>query len=219
MRNILFNQTNTVTKTFKKMRTFLNIALNKNLIKENPFKKYRLRNEQTDRVFLSKEEVNKIHVFMNKCTDKTLINVARLFLFSCYTGLRISDIKNLSWAAVVNNSELKIKSVKTKKYQTIPLNDKAKDLLPFNNDVDYYVFKVNPDFNKYLKLIAAKAGINKDFSFHSGRHTFATLCLSLDIPIEVVQEYLAHTDIRTTKIYAKIIDESKKRHMDKFNVL
>lgn len=93
----------------------------------------------------------------------------------------------------------------------IPLNDRALALLPncgFREDNVFSVYSNQP-LNRYLKDAASLAGINKPISFHCSRHTFATLLLNREIPIEAVSKLLGHKDIKTTQIYAKILPKTK----------
>jgi len=73
--------------------------------------------------------------------------------------------------------------------------------------------------NSIIKTWAIAAGIDRRVSFHASRHTAATLLLSLEVPIETVSKILGHADIKTTQIYAKVIDKSKRAAMDKLDGL
>ena len=107
---------------------------------------------------------------------------------------------------------------KTKDSEYVPLIEKSKHLIGtgFNNQ---RVFKVsaNQVANRNLKDIMTGAGIKKDISFHCARHTFATVGISLGIPIEVISKLLGHKDLQTTQIYAKVMDHVKIMQMDKWN--
>jgi integrase/recombinase XerD len=72
--------------------------------------------------------------------------------------------------------------------------------------------------NTYLKTISDFVGINKELTHHVARHTCATLLLNKGMPIEVVQKILGHADIRTTKIYAKMLNETVKKEMAKIEL-
>ncbi len=106
MRNNLHNCTNTVTKTFKKIKTLCNIAIRKGIIKESPFKNYRLKFEPGKRLFLEIEELKKLENIYNSKTLRSYHQkVLRYFLFCCYTGLRYNDIKHLKYKDIVKISE------------------------------------------------------------------------------------------------------------------
>lgn len=101
----------------------------------------------------------------------------------------------------------------------IPLSKKAKKFIPvtpFNNTC---VFKIycNKVTNRVLKKIGIELELNKKLTCHVARHTFATVSISLGIPIEVVSKLLGHTSIRTTQVYAKIVDTVKIKEMQKWD--
>ena len=81
------------------------------------------------------------------------------------------------------------------------------------------IFKVitNQKTNEFLKDIMKTAGIQKTISFHCARHTFATVGLTVGIPMEVISKLLGHRDLKTTQIYAKVIDTLKIKEMEKWN--
>ena len=141
------------------------------------------------------------------------------FLFACYTGLRISDVKGLTWSnlQVDENDDMRVSFVqqKTKKREYMPVGKRARQFLPERTDGNN-VFAL-PSFqqiNRHLKKWATLAKINKKVTFHVSRHTFATLALSLKVPIETVSKLLGHSDIQTTQIYAKVIDRNKREAID-----
>lgn len=215
----LNNKVNTVWKSMKFLKNFINKAILQNYMFDSPFKKYKLKTEPTNRTFLSIDEINQIEDARCKLS-KPQTNVLNFFLFCCYTGLRYSDILNLTYSNI-NNDMLELKQHKTKQLIRIPLIDKAKFLInePGKHLPVEKVFKVfsNQICNMYLKQVMKIAGINKTISFHCSRHTFATISLNLGIPLEVVSNLLGHQDLRTTKIYAKILDSYKIKEMNKWN--
>ncbi len=134
------------------------------------------------------------------------------FLFSCYTGLRISDIKSLKWEHIKGNMIVKTMQ-KTKNAIYLPLSEQAKRYLPAK--VDEYVFHLNAASpSKTIQDWADRAGVKKKVTFHVARHTFATLAISQGVDVYTVSELLGHTDIKTTQIYAKIVSSKKKTAMD-----
>lgn len=217
MRNVLNNTSNTVYKTFKRMKTIINEAMiqNEHLYSRSPFVGYKLRTEPTSRKFLSKDELDMLYSMRNDFNGK-VENVVNYFLFSCYTGLRYQDIKDLRWENIKDN-HISMIIHKTLEPIIIPLIARSKELLPEPGRPDEKVFRVitNEKTNDYLKLAIEKAGINKNISFHCARHTFATVALNSDIPLEVVQKLLGHSMIRTTQIYAKIVNKTIFEQMKK----
>jgi integrase len=215
MRNVLKNCTNTVTKTFKHISKLVRIAHLEKLIRENPFDNYKLKTEPSKRQNLSMDEISRIEELLPGLSSK-LSNVARLFLFSCYTGLRYADVRALKWDNIQDNCII-ITQEKTKQPVLIPLSDHAKRHLPQQNGETIFKVYSNQKCNEYLKEIADLAGIKKNVSCHVARHSFATNSLNLGIRLEVVSELLGHTDLKTTRIYAKLMAETKKIEMKKWN--
>jgi integrase len=112
---------------------------------------------------------------------------------------------------------------KTQNWENLPLSAEAMKFLPERGDAgdDAFVYRLsNGGYeNGILKTWAKSAGIDKRVTFHVARHTNATLLLSLEVPIETVSKLLGHSNIKTTQIYAKVIDKSKRDAVDKLDGL
>jgi integrase len=215
MRNKLNNKKNTVVKTFKRMKTVLNEAIRQNIIKKNPFTEYKLSYEKTNKSYLEIDELAKLeNLYNDENLHISMKNVLQIFLFSCYTGLRFNDVVSLK-KENIKDEQLNLIMHKTNELIIIPLTKKAKNIL---NDKEF-VFYSNQRTNFYLKSISILTGINKHISFHTSRHTFATISLTIGIPIDVVSKLLGHNDLKTTQIYAKIVDKRKFDEMAKWNNL
>jgi len=207
---------NTQLGYMKKFETVLNAAISDEIITINPFKHIKPEvkpKKQTTKIeYLTIEDIKKL-----ENTDYIVSrNVKNAFLFSCYTGLRFSDIKNLTWDKLQTDNGvmlLKFMQKKTKKWEYLPLSDRALQYLPLKGNAaggdSIFNLPINCFVNVNLRNWVAMAGINKRVTFHVARHTNATLLLSLDVPIETVSKILGHSDIRTTQIYAKVMDKSK----------
>ena len=212
-----------MSKSLRSLRTFINIAMRYGLIKTNPFKYITIKKVDGKRDFLSAEELSKLSdaYISNKIIDEQEKEVLQYFLFSCYTGLRYSDLKMLKTSSIKNNI-LHINMHKTNCLVSIPLSQKALQLLPnkINSESDY-VFRVycNKVTNRVLKQVGKRYGIPKKLTCHVARHTFATVSIILGIPIEVVSKLLGHSSLKTTQIYAKIVDSVKEREMEKWDKL
>ena len=205
----------------------LNCAILDEVIVVNPFKQIQPENKpkkhRSEICYLTADEVKKLD---NADFPVTPI-IKRAFLFSCYTGLRISDIRGLTWGKLQRDHENKVfinyVQKKTKKQEYLPVPKIALKYLPDRNkakDVDT-VFNI-PDgsyCNKMLKFWAAAAGISKHLTFHVSRHTYATLLLSLGVAIETVSKNLAHSEVRTTQGYAKVMHKSQREAVDKLDGL
>ena len=193
------------------LKHIISIARNDGRLPFNPFAGYINSPESVDRGYITKEE---IHTMMNtEMFDTTHELVRDLFLFSVFTGLAYSDVKNLTTDNLQTffdgNLWIITKRQKTNTDVNVPLLDipkmilkKYKGKLP-----DGKILPVisNQKLNAYLKEIADICGIKKNLTFHLARHTFATTTtLSKVVPIETVSKMLGHTNIETTQIYARI---------------
>lgn len=218
----LGNNENTAGKSLRVLRTFVNISIRFGYIKSNPFQYISIKKVDGKRDFLSIEELNKLtdYYLENnrlKPIDKDILGY---FLFACYTGLRYSDLKTFSKDSLVNDS-IHLRMHKTGYLVNIPLSTKAKMFIPDTPSNNNRVFRIycNKVTNKVLKKTGVQLGLNKNLTCHVARHTFATVSISLGIPIEVVSKLLGHTSIRTTQVYAKIVDTVKIKEMQKWNNL
>ncbi|NOZ36022.1 MAG: site-specific integrase [Chlorobi bacterium] len=223
----LGNNPNTANKSLSMLKTFVNWAVEKNLMKDNPFNNIKITKGKGKREYLNIAELNKLeNLYYDKELDYKQLNVLRYFLFVCYTGLRYTDIKNLKYSHIKKRlfRDGEIEFIELKMHKTgldvsIPIIEKAKKLMPKKIARNQTVFRVlsNQKTNKYLKEIIKTAGIDKNITFHSARHTLATTGLESGIPIEVVSKILGHTEIKMTQIYAKVNDGLKYREMMKLD--
>ena len=216
--NTLHNNTNTHYKSMGFIKTVYKRALADGLAKEGIFKNFPLTKKDGNRESLNFAELKTLENLLDSNMPKYLLNVLRYFLFSCHTGLRYTDIKNITLKNIIGGEMIQIIMHKTQEIVRIPLTPTAKKLIGegFENQK---IFKVatNQVANKYLKQIMKHAGIEKNISFHCARHTFATCSIDFGIPVEVISKLLGHKKIGTTMIYAKIMDNVKIREMGKWN--
>ncbi len=221
MLHVLHNNENTASKSLRSLRTFVNISMRYGHIKNNPFKYITIKKVDGKRDFLTSEELNKLAqaYLTGEIVDVKEKEILQYFLFSCYTGLRYSDLKGLKTSSIEGNS-LQIKMHKTGYMVGIPLTNKALQLLP-EPSKSQTVFRVycNKVTNRILKAFGQRYNIPKKLTCHVARHTFATVSITLGIPIEVVSKLLGHTNLKTTQVYAKIVDSVKEREMTKWNSL
>ena len=179
-----------------------------------------IKQAETRRNFLTIEELNSL--VKTECNNPLLKSAA---LFSALTGLRFSDIKNLIWGELEyiegNGYFIKFKQQKTKGIETMPISEQAYSLLGERKEPTDKVFKgltYSAYENKHLYQWIGAAGITKDITFHCFRHTFATLQLSKGTDIYTVSKMLGHRELKTTQIYAKIIDQTKREAADKIKL-
>ncbi|WP_241311498.1 site-specific integrase [Chryseobacterium arthrosphaerae] len=216
----LGNNENTSSKSLRVLRTFVNISIRFGYIKTNPFQYTSIKKVDGKRDFLSIEELNTLTEYYLKddFSEPIQKEILSYFLFACYTGLRYSDLKSFSEDSIINDS-IHLRMHKTGYLVNIPLSKKAKSFIPEKPFSENYIFKVycNKVTNRVLKKIGTTLGLNKKLTCHVARHTFATVSISLGIPIEVVSKLLGHTNIRTTQVYAKIVDNVKIKEMGKWD--
>lgn len=194
----------------------LNKALRDGIIEKNPMKqlsaKERFHQQESTREYLTINELKSMIAI--PCGDEALKNA---FLFSCFTGLRISDVRGLTWGKVLefpngNGRYLRVKMQKTQNYINIPLSKDALKYMRQTDRPDEPIFRISPAtsvITQRLQAWADNANVNKRISYHVSRHTFATMLLSVGVDIYTVSKLLGHTNISTTQIYAKIIDKKK----------
>lgn len=194
---------------FNKVNAALNQAVKQKIILENPAKYVdRPKKEENEMVFLTEKEIQEI---IN--TDFFDMDVKNAFLLGCYTGLRFSDIKNLKWKNITDKG-IQIRQTKTKSTVYIPLNDNANKVLESQKNDNEFVFNLsefNSSSNRTLRKLINKTSIEKDVSFHSARHTFATLLITYGVNIYTVSKLLGHKDISSTLVYAKVVNEEKEK--------
>ena len=205
---------------FQIFTSALNEAVRQRKIPANPVMylsredKKPIKAERSNRTFLSIDEVKKL-----AATEFKNDNIKRAFMFACFTGLRISDIRNLTWGNIVERDGAKyitITMMKTREPLTIKLNKQAVSWLPQKSKAKE-VFDLpihNAVINDNLKRWAKAAGIDKSLCFHMSRHTFATMELTLGADLYVVSKLLGHHDLSVTQVYADIINKKREETVD-----
>ena len=216
------NKPNTINKTLSVFRIFCKKMLADKIFLQDPFEKIKIGRVHTRRGYLTTHELKQLYlnfIDRRRFLSKTEQDVMRVFLFSCFTGLRYSDLQSL------NSSEIfdwKIRKLthKTGEPVYIPIPIQARQLLPQNMEPGP-IFKVveNSHFNRILRKVAPKLGYNKYIHCHLARHTFATTCITLGISLPATSKLLGHRNLETTLIYAKFVDTLLDKEMKKFNRL
>ncbi|EJX04160.1 site-specific recombinase, phage integrase family, partial [gut metagenome] len=192
----------------------INEAINQGYMNLNdyPFRKFKIQKEKSEHRVLTQNELSKLESVALK--GKVRQRVLDSFLFCCYSGLRFSDYKLLTDDNILSlkgNKWLSLRTQKTNVKQKIPIyllfEGKALKLVGKYDSLEAMnKIGCNADVNRILKDITCKAGIAKRVTFHTARHTFATLLLSQSIPITTIQRLLGHTSVKTTQIYSEVLD-------------
>lgn len=204
---------NSACSYYNKVRATVKQAYKEGIIRRNPADETDgIKAGEPEREFLTLDELQSV---ADKECEIPVMKQA--FLFSALTGLRWSDINKMTWAEVQHSKELghyiRFRQKKTKGIETQPMSDQAYDLLGERKNPEDRVFEAlrySAWHNLKLQQWMMKAGISKTITFHCARHTYATLQLTLGTDIYTVSKLLGHKDLKTTQIYAKIIDNKKK---------
>ena len=203
---------NSAHSYFNKVKACLHQAERDKIISINPAHRVTSpKQKDTKREYLTQEELQKLAPIKFKHPE-----MKTAFFFSVFTGLRWSDIEKLKWSEIRYNDELKWHIVytqrKTKDAETLPISQQAIDLLGKKGKPDELIFKnlkYNARNNTDLQDWITKAGISKHITFHCARHTYATLLISNGTDMLSVSKMLGHRNLKTTEIYAKVIDKLK----------
>lgn len=204
---------NSALSYFNKVRAALNQAFDDKIIQDKISHRVKgIKEEDTHREYLTLEEVNKL--IQTPCDIEVLKNA---FLFSAATGLRFSDVFNLTWSNVEylgdsNSYQLRYVQKKTKGAEVLPISNQVIKFMGERSHDNARVFKglrYSAYTNHKLAQWVMKAGINKNITYHCSRHTYAVLLITHNVDIFTVSKLLGHKDIKTTQIYAKVIDQRK----------
>lgn len=203
----------TVDTYLRALKAAFNMAVEEEILQLNPMMfldRSHLKGTPNVREFLTVEEVRKLIDTPCRRDD-----IKRAFLFSCFCGLRISDVRGLKWGNVAVEGGklwLKITQFKTKRPLSIPLNQQALRWMPERGEStdDDFIFPPLPVNMKVLEQWAKAAGIKKHVTYHVSRHTFATMELTMGADLYTTSKLLGHTNVATTQIYAKIVNSKKE---------
>lgn len=209
--------TNTIAKHMKHLKRHVNIAINKEYIEiqKYAFRKYKIKTIENKHTHLVPEELERLENLILSGRYVKLQKSLDAFLFCCYAGMRYSDFINLSSENFVDiNQEtwLIYKSVKTGTEVRLPLyllfSGKGIAILNKYRDnlEDFFHLRDNSNVNKDLIIITRLAGLSKRISFHTARHTNATLLIYNGINITTVQKLLGHKSVKTTQVYTDVMD-------------
>jgi integrase len=207
---------NSQNSYFNKFRAAINQAFDDRIIPDNPVKRVKaIKADEPNREYLTLDELKSL--VKTDCKYPVMKNA---FLFSCLTGMRWSDIQKLKWSEVQKHGDgfrVIFRQQKTRGQEYLDISKQARDYLGEQGKPDERVFiglKYSGWHNIELQRWIMRAKITKDITFHCGRHTFAVMQLELGTDIFTVSKLLGHKDLKTTQIYAKVLDIKKKEAMN-----
>ncbi|MCY0976947.1 site-specific integrase [Chryseobacterium wangxinyae] len=221
---------NSAVKYIKNLSKVIRICLANEWLDRDPLIGYKSKYTEVNRKFLDDAELRKIE--LKEFNIERMEIIRDMFVFSCYTGLSFIDVRNLTadniGVGIDGRKWIFTARQKTKIASNIPLLEKAEKILFKYKDYPMgghrakklLPIPVNQKMNAYLKEVADLCGISKELTFHIARHTFATtVTLSNGVSIESVSKMLGHKSIKTTQIYAKIMDRKVSDEMDSLSNL
>ena len=234
----------TTKKYIKNLKWFLRYAVRNGFTTNTDFENFNPKIKDTNKkiIFLSEAELKLLKELIIPESKQYLHRVRDVLLFTCYTGLRYSDVQKVK-KSNINNNKIELLTKKTNDFLTIELNDTSKQIL-----YKYKEFELpnnlalptisNQKTNEYLKELGQLAEINEPitqyyyvgserhehtmpkyeyFSSHLGRRTFICLCISRNIPIQVIMKWTGHSDYQSMKPYIDVVDATKEKEMQKLN--
>ncbi|BEG98094.1 site-specific integrase [Bacteroides sedimenti] len=196
-------------KRHSALRDYIKTAVKKGLCETNPYGSGEMqfdfgKGKSKEPVFLLEHEIKKIQEY--KPLTESLERVKDLFLFQCFSGVAYSDLMSFDASKVYEMDGYKVyRSSRTKTDESFicVLLPEAQEILEKYKGVLPRIS--NQNYNSYIKIVAAGAGVNKTITTHTGRHTFATYLLNRDVPIETVSRAIGHSSIRQTLHYARML--------------
>lgn len=216
LRTVRKIQQNTIVKYLRNLRKIINYAILRNWMDKNPFAQFPIKSEATTRPILTMAQLKVLE--SKEMPNKRLDEVRDVFVFVCYTGFSFGDLEVLSSKNIITGIDGKQWLIKDREKTGVPTRmpilPKAKMILEKYKDHPIceiknilLPIKSNQKYNAYLKEVATICNIPISLSSHVARHTFATsVTLTNGVPIETVSKLLGHRSIRTTQIYAKVLD-------------
>lgn len=204
---------NTVCGYHKDFKNYLSKAVDRMLISRNPYKDFKFAYVDGDREALSQEDLKSLlKLFKSGKLPENEEEILRRFLFSCFSGLRISDTDQLHEDMLSGRmlSFIPFKGRKKGKRLIVPLSDTAMYLIQGRTGLIFKPYS-HSYINETLKIIGARAGIFKRVTYHMSRDTFGTIMIERGADIKSVKELMGHENLSTTMIYLKMSDKRKEK--------
>jgi integrase len=230
MRTIKKLSQNTIHKHHAHIRRFLNIATQKEVYdaSKNTYNKFKSKKVESDRKNLTPEQVDSLEQLKIPEEHVELKNARDLFLFSCYCGMRYSDVQALKLENVrkdiSGNISIRFQMEKVDRFIELPLHNLfdgkpelilQRYLTPINEKI--FPQYTNQHINRLLKVLAISAKINSRLTFHIARHTFGTFLAEKTCNPYLIMDLMGHHDIKTSMIYIHHSQERINRQLKNIN--
>ena len=219
------NSLATISKKLKTLKLYVNRARKEGKIRRDPFNNYKIKRPKGRIEFLTEEELKKlIELYHREGLMEGHRKVLRYFIFSCFTGLRLGDVKRLSHDMIIGDTIVMVPNKKKNvdnETVKIPLCKSAKVLIS-HTETTWAVRPIFPSLcdqktNEYLKDCGKLVNIRKHMHFHLSRHTFASLFLEKTGDLATLQKLLGHASITQTMVYAHVSETKKKKQIKVFD--
>ena len=207
----------------KNLKAFIRFAIKQNLLKSNPYEDFKMPKCKQKFEHITQQELKKIkELDLTGYKNNTGLSITLdMFLFSCYTGMRCSDVQNLKWSSIINMQYIKMDTQKTGAQLVMPLSRLAKlILMRYKKYKSEYVFpkRTNECLNRNLKLIAEYCEIDKKITFHMARHTFATILADENVNPFHIAKLMTHSNMKQTMTYVNSSAISLEASVNKINI-
>ena len=213
MREVNGNSAGGRNPKHKNLRTIILDMQKRNLSIDNPYKWFKIPSSEAKEIYLDKTELNTLIEYTEQFDKNSKeYQILKMYQFSCFCGLRFSDAMTLIWKDIdFENSIVRKTMIKTKTDVITPLFPMARDILMewskngalLNSDTRVFYNYAEPTVNQTLRKHSKLAGINKHITYHSSRHTFATLLVVDGVDIYKISKYLGHKSVNMTQRYLK----------------
>lgn len=212
-----YNKQTTIHGYHKRLKRYINEAVKYDLLKDNPYNKLKFERGKSEGIkYLTLEQIKQIQDL--KTASESIERVRDLFVFQCFTGLSYADLFNFDFSGVIkkgNKFFIRDVRVKTEEEYFLMLLKPAMEIL------QKYDFKLpvisNYQYNLRLKVVQELARIKQNLHSHMARHSFAVMALNMGVSIENLAKMMGHTDIKTTQIYAKVLNKSVQEEFEKMD--
>jgi site-specific recombinase XerD len=212
-----YNKQTTIHGYHKRLKRYINEAIKFELLKDNPYNKLKFERGKSEGIkYLTLEQINQIKNL--EIASESIERVRDLFVFQCFTGLSYADLFNFDFSVVIKKGDkFFIRDIRTKTEEEYFLML----LKPAMEILQKYDFKLpvisNYQYNLRLKVVQEFARIKLSLHSHMARHSFAVMALNMGVSIENLAKMMGHTDIKTTQIYAKVLNKSVQEEFEKMD--